>query len=65
MGVGSDVKLLVYDILGREVAILVNTQQQAGSYEVSWNASGFASGIYFYTLTSGAFISTKKLILLK
>jgi len=61
----QDVKLAVYDILGREVATLVNAQQQPGSYEVNWDASGFASGIYFYTLTSGDFISTKKLILLK
>ena len=62
----QDVKLAVYDILGREVAALVNVQQQQpGSYEVNWDASGFASGIYFYTLTSGNFMATKKLILLK
>lgn len=60
-----EVKLVVYDLLGREVTKLVNTQQQPGSYEVNWDASGFASGIYFYTLTSGNFTSTKKLILLK
>ena len=61
----QDVKLVVYDLLGREVATLVNAQQQPGTYEVSWDASKFASGIYFYTLTSGNFIATKKLILLK
>jgi hypothetical protein len=61
----GNVKLTVYDILGREVEILVNEQQQPGRYEVSWNASNFASGIYFYTLTSGDFTSTRKLILLK
>ena len=61
----QDVKLAVYDILGREVATLVNASQQPGSYEVSWDASNFASGIYFYTLTSGNFTTTKKLILLK
>jgi len=61
----QDVKLAVYDILGREVAALVNEQHHPGSYEVSWDASGFASGIYFYTLTSGNFVSTKKLMLLK
>jgi hypothetical protein len=61
----QEVKLTVYDILGREIATLVNTQQQPGSYEVSWDASNFASGIYFYTLTSGNFVATKKLILLK
>jgi len=61
----EDVKLAVYDILGREAATLVNTRQQPGSHEVNWNASGFASGIYFYTLTSGNFTAAKKLILLK
>lgn len=61
----QDVKLVIYDLLGREVTILVNAQQQPGSYEVSWDASNFATGIYFYTLTSGNFKATKKLILLK
>jgi len=61
----QDVKLVVYDLLGKEVATLVNAQQQPGTYEVSWSASKFASGIYFYTLTSGNFTATKKLILLK
>lgn len=61
----EDVKIAIYDILGREVATLVNAQQQPGTYEVSWDASGFASGIYFYTITSGNFTATKKLILLR
>lgn len=61
----GNIKLAVYDILGREITILVNEQQQPGRYEVSWNASYFASGIYFYSLTSGNFTGTKKLILLK
>jgi hypothetical protein len=59
------VQLKVYDILGREVATLVNKQQQPGNYEVEFNASNFASGVYFYQLRAGNFISTKKMILLK
>jgi len=57
--------LKVYDILGTEVAELVNEAKEAGNYSVTFNASKFPSGIYFYTLTSGNFMATKKLILLK
>ena len=59
------VNLKVYDMLGTEVASLVNESQEAGSYSVDFNASGLPSGIYFYTLTSGSYMDTKKLILLK
>ena len=59
------VTLKVYDILGIEVAELVNEVKEAGNYSVTFNASELPSGIYFYTLTSGNFIATKKLILLK
>ena len=59
------VSLKVYDILGTEVASLVNEIQEAGSYSVTFNALEMPSGIYFYTLTSGNFMDTKKLILLK
>lgn len=59
------VKLKVYDILGTEVAELVNELKEAGNYSVTFNASVLPSGIYFYTLTSGNFMATKKLILLK
>ncbi len=61
----TNVKLIVYDILGREVTTLVNKQQSAGNYEVNFDASRLTSGIYFYKLTSGAFNTTKKLMLLK
>ncbi|NWG28045.1 MAG: TIGR03790 family protein [Ignavibacteriaceae bacterium] len=61
----KDVKLAVYDILGREVATLVNEQQQPGSYEVKFDASNVSSGIYFYQLKAGDFIDTKKMILIK
>ncbi|NWG27485.1 MAG: T9SS type A sorting domain-containing protein [Ignavibacteriaceae bacterium] len=59
------VTLKVYDMLGVEVASLVNENQEAGNYSVTFNASELPSGIYFYTLTSGNFIVTKKLILLR
>jgi len=57
--------LKIYDILGREVATLVNQQMQPGSYEVNWDASNFPSGVYFYKLTAGAFVEAKKMMLIK
>ncbi|NOX65590.1 MAG: T9SS type A sorting domain-containing protein [Chlorobi bacterium] len=59
------VTLKVYDILGREVATLVNKNKKPGYYEVHFNASSLTSGIYFYRLQSGNFIQTKKMILLR
>jgi hypothetical protein len=61
----SQVTLKVYNILGSEVATLVNEEKQAGSYEVSFDASDLSSGIYFYSLRAGSFIETKKMLLLK
>jgi hypothetical protein len=63
--VKSDVKLIVYDLLGREAAQLVNGEMNAGRYEITWNAGNLASGIYYYKLTSGKEVFTKKLILVK
>jgi hypothetical protein len=65
VGTQHAVSLQVYDLLGREVATLVNERKPAGSYQVEWNATGLPSGIYFYRLQTGNFIETKKLILLK
>jgi hypothetical protein len=62
---GSYVMLKVYDVLGNEVATLVNEEKPTGNYEVGFNASNLSSGIYFYTLSTGNFFSTKKMILLK
>ncbi len=59
------VQIKVYDVLGKEVATLVNEKKPAGNYEVTFNGSNLTSGIYFYCLTSGDFKQTKKLILLK
>jgi hypothetical protein len=59
------VTLKVYDLLGREVAALVNEVKQPETYTVQWDASRQASGVYFYKLTTGNFVATKKLLLLK
>ncbi|MCI0472797.1 MAG: T9SS type A sorting domain-containing protein [Ignavibacteria bacterium] len=61
----SSVKISVFDITGKEVAVLVNQQLQPGTYETEWNASAFASGVYFYKLTSGNYTETKRMILMK
>jgi hypothetical protein len=59
------VTLKIYDVLGNEVATLVNEEKPAGSYEVGFDASQLSSGIYFYKLTSGQFVESRKMILLK
>ncbi|MFN3562436.1 MAG: T9SS type A sorting domain-containing protein, partial [Chloroherpetonaceae bacterium] len=61
----ADVTLKVYDVLGREVATLVNAAQGQGSYQVPFNAANLASGIYFYRLKAGSFMQTKKMLLVK
>jgi hypothetical protein len=61
----SKVTLKIYDVLGKEVAILVNEEQSAGNYEVNFDASKLSSGVYFYTLTTDNFKQSKKMILLK
>ena len=57
--------LKIYDILGREVATLVNEYRSAGKYEVEFNASNLPNGVYFYRIQAGNFIDTKKMILLR
>lgn len=59
------VLLKVYNVLGKEVATLVNEEKPAGIYEVEFNASGLSSGVYFYQLNAGSFTETKKMILLR
>lgn len=59
------VQLIIYDVLGREVTMLVNGELKAGSYNVVWNAERFGSGVYFYQLKAGNYIETKKMLLLK
>lgn len=59
------VTLTVYNVVGQQVATLVNQVQEAAAYETSFDASHLSSGLYFYTLRSGSFVSTKKMMLLK
>jgi photosystem II stability/assembly factor-like uncharacterized protein len=59
------VSLKIYDLLGREVATLVNEEKPAGSYSVRWNATNIPSGVYFYRLTAEGFSVTKSLLLIK
>jgi hypothetical protein len=61
----SNVKLVVYDVLGKVVTELVNGDLNAGYYKINFNASNLASGIYFYSLKTGDFVNVKKLMLLK
>ncbi len=61
----SNVTIKVYDVLGNEIATLVNTTQEAGAYDVSFDASQLSSGLYIYTLNAGNFTSSKKMMLLK
>ena len=61
----SHAKLIVYDILGKEVATLVNEKFSAGSYEVNWNGSNYPSGVYFYRLETDDFVDVKKMLLVK
>jgi hypothetical protein len=61
----SHVNLTVYDLLGREVSILVNERRDAGVHEVKFDAAGLASGVYFYRLQAGSYVDTKKLLLVR
>jgi hypothetical protein len=55
----------VYDVLGREVAVLVNEYKSPGSYEVAWDARGHSSGVYLCRLESGGLVSVRKMVLLR
>ncbi len=61
----SEVKLSVFDVLGREVSVLVNERRDAGVHEVTFDASGGSSGVYFYRMIAGSFTETKKLLLVR
>lgn len=63
--VASQVKLVVYDMLGREVSLLANGKFEAGIYSIDYDASALTSGIYFYTITAGRYTSTKKMMMIK
>lgn len=61
----SNVVIKVFDILGNEIATLVNKEKSAGTFDVEFNASGLPSGIYFYRLQAGRYVETRKMVLLK
>jgi len=63
--VSGCVSLKVYDILGKEVTMLVNEEKTIGTYELNWNPTNLPSGVYFYRLQAGSFVQTRKMILLK
>ena len=63
--VDARVQIIVYDILGKEVAELVNENKPIGNYEINFNASELASGIYFYKIQAGRFVETRKMILMR
>ncbi|CUT01050.1 T9SS type A sorting domain-containing protein, partial [Candidatus Kryptobacter tengchongensis] len=61
----AKVKLGVYDVMGRLVKVLIDEQMQAGRYRVEFRGDGLASGVYFYRLEAGGFVSVKKMVLVK
>lgn len=65
VGTRYGVSLQVFDVLGKEVATLVNEELRAGNYETTFDGHGLASGVYFYRLQAGGFVQTKKLVLQK
>jgi hypothetical protein len=66
LGLGaSNTKLVVYDLLGREVAVLVNEKKSPGTYEVHFDGSGLASGVYIYRLMAGSFVQSRTMLLVK
>ncbi len=62
---GRGVLLKIYDILGKEIALLVNEELKPGTYEIEWDASNFSSGVYFYSLITENFTQTNKMVVLK
>jgi hypothetical protein len=61
----GQVRLAVYDVLGREVATLVDRQMAPGSYEATFDAAGLPSGLYLYRIVSGSFVETRKMNVVK
>jgi len=61
----GDVKLVVYDILGREVAKLINEKLKPGTYELEFDGSNYASGVYFYQLLTNNYSETRRMLLIK
>mgnify|MGYP001164711625 CR=1 FL=1 len=62
---GRGVLLMVYDVLGKEIAVLVNENLKPGTYEIEWDATNIPSGVYYYSLSTSEFTQTKKMVVLK
>lgn len=62
---GINVRIVIYDVLGKKVKTLVDENKKPGTYGIEWDASGLPSGVYFYKLSAGSFIQTWKMVLLK
>jgi len=60
-----DVKVIIYDLAGKEVEVLVNGEYIPGMYSYTWNATNYASGVYFYRIEAGEYTETKKMVLIK
>ena len=58
-------KIIIYNILGKEIERLVNEKLKPGEYEVNWDATNYPSGVYFYTIEAGNYVNSKKMILVK
>jgi len=65
LAVSSPVRLSIYDLLGREVIVLVNETQTAGFHQITFNAGNLASGIYIYRLVTGGFTQTRKMVVMR
>jgi len=63
--VSTEVSIIIYDLLGRQVATLLNGKEQAGYHHVIWNAKNHSSGVYFYKIQAGVFTETKQMTLLR
>ncbi len=61
----SNVKISIFDILGKEISVLVNEELNPGTFEINWDASNFPSGVYFYMIETGDYSESKKMILIK
>ena len=61
----NEVELSIYNLLGQKLSTLVDEKQQTSSYQVEWDASGYASGIYYYRLVAGEFAEVRKMVLIR
>jgi flagellar hook assembly protein FlgD len=61
----SNVRITIYDVLGREIASLLDEVKQPGTYSVTWNGAGYPSGMYFCRMVAGSYTSTVKMVLAK